>query len=79
MLGLSGSIEMVHIRDVNYDTLDKVMSYLKGKDLVNAALVSRSFWLAVVPIMYHTIVFDQRLASKYPKVCLILFYLPAFH
>lgn len=61
---------MVHIRDLSYDVLDGIMSHLAERpgDLITASLVSRSFWLAVVPIMYQTIVFDEYLAQKYPKV-----------
>lgn len=59
---------MVHIRKLSYDVLDGIMSHLAEKDLITASLVSRSFWLAVVPIMYQTIVYDKDLAKKYPKV-----------
>lgn len=61
---------MVHIRNLSYDVLDGIMSHLAERpgDLITASLVSRSFWLAVVPIMYQTIVFDEYLAQKYPKV-----------
>lgn len=59
---------MVHIRNLSYDVLDGIMLHLAGRDLITASLISRSFWLAVVPIMYQTIVFDKYLAQKYPKV-----------
>ncbi|TRM66963.1 hypothetical protein BD626DRAFT_452299 [Schizophyllum amplum] len=59
---------MVSADNLNFDVLELIFSFLANKDLPNVALVSRSFYTAVLPRLYRILPFKQSHAKRYPKI-----------
>ncbi|KAJ3796561.1 hypothetical protein GGU11DRAFT_746014 [Lentinula aff. detonsa] len=59
---------MVTADNLNLDVLELIFLYLSGNDLPSVALVSRSFFVGVVPRLYQKIMFRLNHAKRYPKL-----------
>lgn len=66
---------MVSADNLNLDVLELIFANLgdSGKDLASVALVSRSFFAAVIPRLYCSLVFGLSQSKRYPKVRFVSF------
>ncbi|KAJ3844625.1 hypothetical protein F5878DRAFT_648803 [Lentinula raphanica] len=59
---------MVTADNLNLDVLELIFLHLSGNDLSSVALVSRSFFVGVIPSLYRKITFRLNHAKRYPKL-----------
>lgn len=57
---------MISTDDLNRDVLELIFSNLNPDDLCSVALVSRSFFTAAIPQLYHTLFFRAEQRLKFP-------------
>ncbi len=59
---------MVSADNLNQDVLELIMTFLPNTGLAGIALVSRSFYAAIIPKLYRVISFRASHATRFPRV-----------
>ncbi|KAF9260733.1 hypothetical protein L218DRAFT_1051357 [Marasmius fiardii PR-910] len=59
---------MVTADNLNLDVLEIIFSHLPHQDLASTALVSRSFFVGVIPRLYRKITYGLKHGKRYPRV-----------